>query len=153
MSQRFEIKVTCSNYALAVRGKPYRVIAIDGEKTLFEFAEAILDSFNFDIDHSFGFYDNMKDIYRSQEGYELFSDMGESSDFLGVKKTKIEAVYELKKKLLFFYDYGDSWHFITQCTAIQETAKKEKTKVIKSVGEAPEQYPDWDEEDEYEEDE
>jgi hypothetical protein len=148
MPKRFEIKVICSDYALHDSGKPYRIIAIDGDKTLFEFAEAILEAFDFDNDHAFGFYDNMKDIYRSQEGYELFTDMGESSGFRGVKKPKIEAVYELKKKLLFFYDYGDSWHFITQCTAIQETAKKEKAKVIKSVGEAPEQYPDWDDEDE-----
>jgi len=112
-------------------------------------AKVILDSFNFDFDHAFGFYDSMKDIYRSVEAYELFTDMGESSGFPGVKKTKIQDVYELKKKMLFFFDYGDSWRFITQCTAIKKTAKKEKAKVIKSAGEAPEQYPDWD--DDYDE--
>jgi hypothetical protein len=149
MPQRFEIKVICSDYALHVRGKSYRVIAIDGDKTMYDLAEAILESFDFDNDHAFGFYDSMKDIYRSVEAYELFTDMGESYGFQGVKKTKIQNVYELKKKMLFFYDYGDSWRFITECTAIKQTGEKDITEVIKSMGEAPEQYPDWEDEEGY----
>lgn len=101
------------------------------------------------MDHMFGFYDNLKNTYQSQEGYELFADEGEPMKFPGVERAKIENVYNIpKKRMLFFYDYGDSWRFITQLVDVQETeSKNTKQKVIKSVGEAPEQYPDWDEED------
>ena len=148
MANLLQIKVTLSNHALQVRGFPYRLIEIDGNKSLYNFAEAILESFDFDMDHSFGFYDNMKNTYQSMEGYELFADYGEIDKFPGVKKIKVKNVYNiLKKKMLFFFDYGDSWHFITQLVSIKETnVKPIKSNVIKSVGDAPEQYPDWDEE-------
>ncbi len=147
MADIYHIKMTLSDYYLRVRGKPYRIIAIEGNKSLYQLAEVITDSFDFDIDHCFGFYDNMKDIYRSWEGYELFADIGEGDRFPGVKKTKIKNVYnEIKKKMLFFFDYGDSWRFITQLIDIQESKKKSmKPQVVNSVGNAPEQYPEWDE--------
>ena len=146
MADIYQIKVTLSDYYLRVRGFPYRIIAIDGNSSLYQFADAILDSFDFDFDHCFGFYDNMKDTYRSSEGYELFADIGEADKFPGVKKTKVKNVYnEIKKKMLFFFDYGDSWQFITQLVEIKES-KDKKSRVIKSVGNAPEQYPDWEDE-------
>lgn len=149
MTEIFQIKATVTNSALKVRGFSYRIIAIDGKANLYKLAEAILDSFDFDIDHAFGFYDNLKDIYRSGEGYEFFADMGEGDRFPGVKKTKVEDVYILLgKKMLFFFDYGDSWRFITQLQTTQESTEiKVKPKVIESVGKAPEQYPDWDDDD------
>ena len=39
---------------------PYRIVAIPGEFTLYELAESITDAFDFDFDHAFGFYDNIK---------------------------------------------------------------------------------------------
>jgi len=148
MTTSYQIKVTLSNYALQVRGLPYRIISLDGNKSLYNLAESILESFDFEMDHSFGFYDNMKDTYVSKEGYELFTDIALGEDFPGVKKTKVKDVYNtLKKKMLFFFDYGDSWHFITQVISVKESKDAEfKTEVIKSVGEAPEQYTDWDDE-------
>ena len=144
----YQIKVTLSDFSLRVRGCPYRVIAIDGSDSLYKLAEAILNSFDFDMDHCFGFYDNMKDIYRSWEGYELFADTGDSGRFPGVKGILVGEVYnQPKKKMLFFFDYGDSWRFITQLIDVQESQnKKIKPQVTKSVGRSPEQYPDWDEE-------
>ncbi len=144
----YHIKVILTDYSLKVRGYPYRVIAIDGNNNLYKLAEAILDAFDFDMDHCFGFYDNMKDIYHSREGYELFADVGDTDNFPGVKETLISEVYnQIKKKMLFFFDYGDSWRFITELADVQESSEKNtKTKVIKSVGKAPEQYPEWDDE-------
>ena len=142
----YHIKVTSTNFALQVRGFPYRVITIDGDYSLYQLAEAILEAFDFDMDHAFGFYDNLKETHRSWEGYELFADVGEGDCFGGVKTAIIEDVYnELKKKMLFFFDYGDSWRFITQLIDVKTVdTKKRKPQVIKSFGIAPEQYPDWD---------
>ena len=146
----FLIKVIISDWWGHVRGMPYRTLAIPEGFSLYELAEAIVDSIDFDFDHCFGFYDNIKKWIDSKEGYELFPDLGDESNFPGVKKTPINIAFnEIKKKMLFFYDYGDQWHFIVQLKGI-ESPKKGVTYpfVVESVGEAPPQYGEWDEEDE-----
>ena len=95
----FEMKVIQSDWENRVRGKPYRIIEIPDNLTLYDFAEAITESFDFDFDHCFGFYDDLKNCYNSEKGYELFKDIGEESEHKGVKKTKMKDVFkELKAK-------------------------------------------------------
>ena len=145
------IKAILSDWYGHVRGMPYRTLAVPEEFTLYSLAEAIVDSFNFDFDHAFGFYDNIKRWTVSDEGYELFADIGEESEFNGVKRTKVNKVFnEINKKMLFLFDYGDEWHFIIELKRLE--ASKEDAKyplVVESVGEAPPQYGEMDEEDEF----
>lgn len=144
----YHIKATLSDYHLKVRGYTYRVIAIDGDNSLYKLAEVILNSFNFDMDHCLGFYDNLKNIYNSNEGYELFADIHGSDGFMGVKETKIKDVYNQQaKKMLFLYDFGDNWRFITQLIDVRESENiKTKPHIIKSVGNSPEQYSEREDE-------
>ncbi len=124
--------------------KIYRVVEINGDKSLYSFAELITEVFNFDFDHAFGFYNNIKNTYDSDESYELFVDMGEggsNNKTKGVKKTKIRDVFEPKKKMLFHFDYGDDWMFLVECLEISDPVLSAKyPKLTKTVGEAPEQY-------------
>src|SRR3989337_4432311 len=84
---------------------PYRVLAIPEGLTLYRLAEAIIDSFDFALDHAFGFYNNIKRWTDSDEGYELFADIGEESRFKGVEKTKVNKVFDkIGKKMLFPFD-------------------------------------------------
>ena len=53
------IKTTLSDRYGKVRGQPLRVLAIPEYFTLYSLAETIVDSFGFDFDHPFGFYDNI----------------------------------------------------------------------------------------------
>ena len=142
------IKVTLSDWYGHVRGMPYRILAVPEGFTLYDLAEAIVDSFNFDFDHAFGFYNNIKRWVESTEGYELFADIGEESKFKGVKRTKVNKVFDkIKKKMLFLFDYGDEWHFIVELKGIE--SPKENVKyplIVKSVGEAPPQYGEMEEE-------
>ena len=82
----FHIKAICS-FDGKTKGRPYRTIAIQGNKTLYKLAETIIKSFDFYFDHCFGFYDNLTNPLKANEGYELFQDIGEDSNFPGVKKT------------------------------------------------------------------
>ncbi|MFH0975257.1 MAG: hypothetical protein V1874_05680 [Spirochaetota bacterium] len=143
----FHLKVTIE-WAGKTRGNPYRTIAIPQNASLYNLAEAIIDSFDFDFDHAFGFYNNLKDWYRSIVGYELFTDIGEGSKFPGVKKTRLLKVFtELKTKMLFMFDYGDEWCFIVQLVKITDFDKNIKYPVITdSFGDAPPQY-DYNDED------
>jgi hypothetical protein len=74
----------------------------------------------------------------------------EESEARGVKGVPItEAFPKLGKKMLFLFDYGDEWRFIIELKAIQPAEPRARyPKVVESVGEAPEQYPEWDEEEE-----
>ncbi|MCR4430993.1 MAG: plasmid pRiA4b ORF-3 family protein [Tepidanaerobacteraceae bacterium] len=141
------LKVTASDWEGRVRGMPYRVIAIPEKMSLYDLAEIIIESFGFDFDHAFGFYSNIKRWPRSDEGYELFTDIGEGEQFPGVKKVKVGKVFnQAKKKMLFLFDYGDEWHFITQLMRTEEPKENEKyPAVLESYGEI-EQYGYYDEE-------
>jgi hypothetical protein len=149
----FIFKIIQSNLYGMVRGFPYRVLAIPGEFTLYQFAEAINVHFGFAFDHPFGFYDNLTQYYASEEGYELFADMPEmqweenDSQFGGVKKTRVNHVFtHLKKKMLFLFDYGDEWHFRVELTTIEPAQRRKPYPAcIKSVGKARSQYDEPDE--------
>src|SRR6476469_5238432 len=103
----------------------YRDIEVDGSRSLYKLAEAIVSSFDFDFDHAFGFYTGLTDatMMEKRPRYELFADMGEAdSGVLGVKKTKIaQAFRAVGHTMLFLFDYGDEWLFRVR---FQETAKK-----------------------------
>ncbi len=147
----FTFKVIQSNDTGNVRGRPYRVLAVPENSTLYQFADAILASFEFDMDHAFGFYDNLTCWSHSKEGYELFSDDDRDplSEFSGVKKTKVKDVFTtIKKKMLFLFDYGDKWHFRVEFIGVEPVGEhKTHAKVVKSVGEALPQYGNQDEDD------
>ncbi|MDO3409466.1 calcium-binding protein [Saccharibacillus sp. CPCC 101409] len=146
-------KVTCSDWNGAVRGRPYRKLAIDGKASLESLAINILYAFDFDMDHMFGFYDNLKNWTRSTEGYESMADYGDGDGFPGTQSAKVAKVFHTpKQKMLMLFDYGDEWRFIVQFLG-DETLPAGITApaVLESVGEAPEQYPDWEDEDDYEE--
>lgn len=141
------IKATLSDWYGKVRGQPFRVLAVPGNFTLYSLAEAIVDSFGFHFDHAFGFYDNIKKWPNSNEGYELFADIGEGSKFKGVKITRVHKVFDkLGKKMLFLFDYGDEWHFIVELKGIELPKEGEKYPlVVESVGGVPLQYGEADE--------
>lgn len=62
----FIMKVTLDS-----KERPYRVLAIPKNLTLYNLGLEILKSFDFDFDHLFGFYDNLRDWTKSKERYEL----------------------------------------------------------------------------------
>ena len=137
------LKAIQSDRNLRVRGYPYRVLTVPGNLTLYALAEAILTSFDFYFDHAFGFYEPRRDYFSSREGYELFRDMGEESMFKSVKRTKTGKVFnEHKKKMLFYFDYGDSWYFIVQLVETSEAQGGEVLPaVVRTEGKALPQYP------------
>ncbi len=134
-------------FKISADNKTFRNIEIKGEKSLYDLAEFIIKSFDFDMDHAFGFYNNIQDLYSSDEIYELFADMKHcepSGKAQGVKKTKIHSVFEVKKKMGFLFDYGDAWIFLVECKGISEPVEKTKyPRIIERVGKSPEQYPDY----------
>ena len=123
-----------------------RKIQIAGTKSLYNFARVITRAFEFEFDHCFGFYDNLRKYHDSKRSYELFVDIGEapsSSTVKGVKKTKIDRVFKnIGEKMLFLFDYGDGWYFTVELKEIKQAEKWDlKPVVLESIGKAPLQYP------------
>ena len=133
----------------SLRPKLYRDIEIDSGKSLYDLAEGIVGAFDFDLDHAFGFYSKLTGHYfDSPSKYELVADLEGESDAKSVKRTKVaQAFPDVGSKMLFLFDYGDQWEFKVEVIGLGEKVPKARyPKVIKSVGTAPPQYPDPDEE-------
>lgn len=122
----------------------YRHIQIAGESTLFDLHGAILDAFAFDDDHAHAFFmDNVKwghgdcyyaegvdEGYRTTDAYQL--------NQVGLCKGK---------QFKYVFDFGDEWVF--QCKVLRVVdGGTSAPVVVKSKGEAPDQYgseeEDWD---------
>lgn len=129
---------------VSLKQKIYREIEISGDASLYKLAEAINQVFGFDFDHCFGFYDNLKDPYKSKEMYELFTDMGEdpTKGAKGVKQSRVAQAFEKEgKKMVFLFDYGDGWLFeITRLPGRDIDTPKAFWKMLNSAGHAPQQY-------------
>ena len=121
-------------------------LSISGNSSLYELAMLINDAVGFDFDHPFEFCDNLDDPYRSKERYSLFADMGEGEGEPGVEDTPVEQVFKPGKKMVFYFDYGDEWMFLVECTDVKDTkAKRPFKKTLATRGTPPEQYPECDE--------
>ncbi len=122
-------------------------VAISGTHSLYALAELLIKAVKFDFDHAFGFYDNLKNPYRSKEKYTLFADMGEAeNDEPGVKATLIQDVFTPRKQFCFLFDYGDDWMFKIKCDSVEPASTTRKiSKVLTRTGTPPEQYPDCEE--------
>lgn len=129
-----------------------RQVAVSGNKNLLHLAQVILNAFDFDCDHCFGFYGNIhKHPGREQtEIYEAFvdADVEPTNDLAkSVERTKIAVVFkDIGKKMLFMFDYGQDWRFIVELKEIQEGLSEKLPRVLNSIGVAPPQYPPLEEE-------
>ena len=110
--------------------------------TLYDLAEAILDSFGFANDHLHAFFlDN--DSWSDGNSYYLEPDRGQRDS---TKYSLEKAGFQKDLKFVFLFDFGDEWEF--KCKVLKELDEATKdTEILRSVGEAPEQYPDYDDED------
>ncbi|MBP6739152.1 MAG: hypothetical protein KA146_04140 [Leptospiraceae bacterium] len=143
----FIFKVILSEGLMAkYEEETYRILSIPNSYTLSKFAEAILDSFDFELDHMYGFYDNLKNWARSNESYIMEEDEDSMNSTGFVTQVTVEEAFDvLEKKLLFVFDFGDEWKFIVELIKQETPSGKVKLSatVIETVGEAPPQYPDF----------
>jgi hypothetical protein len=137
-------------FRASLKPRLYRAIEIAPTSSLYQLAQAIIRSFDFDFDHPFGFYGNLKgNIYKSPVRYELFVDMGEDDgEARSVRRTRVtEAFTSNRTKMRLLFDYGDHWEFLVEL--VERKPKEPQAKlprVLTSVGKAPPQYPDPDDE-------
>ena len=123
----------------------YRHIQISKEASLYMLHKAIINAFDFDDDHGHVFF--MDNHYWSK-GEPYFSDKIEPGA-ITTKHCKLNTLgLEKGRQFKYLFDLGAEWRF--QCKVLRENDDHVDIPfVVRSVGEAPEQYPDveaWDEE-------
>ena len=120
----------------------YRHIQISKSATLHRLHKAIISAFDFEDDHAHAFF--MDNHYWS--GYAAFFSMKMHGDERLTKSYKLEKLNLSKgDQFKYVFDFGDEWRF--QCKVLRELDEQlDVPRVIRSVGESPEQYPEWDEE-------
>ena len=115
----------------------YRHIKIPCSHTLEDLHSAILNAFGFDDDHLHAFF--MDNRMWSENGY--FSRYSEDEEFYSSDYTIAQTLAE-KQQFKYVFDFGDSREFSCRVLRIiDETC--DHAEVIRSVGEAPAQYPDY----------
>jgi Plasmid pRiA4b ORF-3-like protein len=136
--------------ALEGRRSIWREIEIETSGSLYKLAEAIIAAFGFDFDHAFGFYSGLTPakMMHQHPKYELFVDMGSAEPgAISVKRTSVARAFPaIGHTMILLFDYGDGWHFrVSLKEARTKLAKVRYPRVVAARGEAPAQYPDWDE--------
>ena len=132
--------VIAASYVLSVAlgSQCTRTLKVSADHLLEDLAEAILDAFDFDCDHLYHFQ------YLSPLGADRM--IGHPAvDFCDafVTETRLRQLEPVPgMKITFVFDYGDNWEF----DIVVMHGSKESTsdiQVIERKGEAPEQYPEY----------
>ena len=120
----------------------YRHIQISSDSTLLELHMAIQSAFEFYDDHAHAFFMDNK-VWSEQDCYYM---EGIEDYYRTTNKYRLSHAGLCDgKQFKYLFDFGDEWVF--QCKVLKTIeGRTDKPIVIKSKGEAPSQYGDWDDE-------
>ncbi|MGB3492059.1 MAG: hypothetical protein WBA57_04985 [Elainellaceae cyanobacterium] len=124
-------------------GKSWRRLSISSESTLAQLSSLILESVDFDSDHldMFSYKNAMGRTVEINHPYNNWNG-GPYTDEVNVGDLPLEP----GMTMTYLFDFGDNWEFDVLCEEFQEGKPKGKSgKILEKHGKAPEQYPNWDE--------
>lgn len=116
----------------------YRHIQISASATLGKLHRVILSAFGFSDDHQHAFFMNNR-LWEPFDAY--FSTPFDEGTMLTSQKKLKQLKLEKGDKFKYLFDFGDEWVF--QCKVLRELdIPTDIPGVIRSVGAAPQQYPE-----------
>lgn len=118
----------------------YRIITIDGNKTLDNLSDEILSAFDFSNDHLYMFSLNRK-MHDPEGYYHPYAKAGKQADKISINTLNLKV----RNKFLFLYDFGDEWLFNITVNKIEQSDIISMTYVKEQKGEII-QYPVWEDE-------
>lgn len=120
----------------------YRHIQVSVNETLETLADIILWAFDFLNDHAHAFFMDNK-AWSDTDCYYM-AEVDEDEEYRHTCDYKLHQLNLQKSdKFLFIFDFGDDWHFQCKVLRVIDEDTKE-AEILRSVGEPPEQYPDFD---------
>lgn len=125
----------------------WRKIKVSFSHSLDDLHLAIQEAFDFDNDHLYAFFMDGK-RYSRNAYHSPDCDEGPFADEAIIGELGLYT----GQKILYYFDYGDSWQFNVRLLKINEDELLPKgPEIIETKGEAPEQYESYDDFDEDEE--
>jgi hypothetical protein len=134
-----------------------RRIGVRSDQTLVDLHYALQEAFEWDDDHLYAFWPG-EEFWR-RKGTEYVHPFSLEHDPLAPyfegsaprKKTADTRLDRLRlrkgQKLAYLFDFGDEWRVRLTLRDIRADDGEPHPRVLESVGEAPPQYPDYDEAD------
>lgn len=125
-------------------GKVWRRLALRAGDTVDDLVSWILKSVDFDSDHLYELRcpDRFGRTMRIMHPY--MEEEGEGPSGAEVRLGELPVTPGQSMTLV--YDFGDNWQFDVKLESIEKPGAKIKTpRIVESHGNAPEQYPSWDE--------
>jgi hypothetical protein len=142
----FRIRILGGFYAPPGARWIWRELELTANQTLADLGDAIPLAFGFDDPHLWSFFLSGKPWDRNSE-YALladdpFGDPKQAAHDLPVSKAPAD------KEFLFLFDYGDEWHFGVKLvgTGQQTRPGARYPRLVATDGQAPQQYPEIDDE-------
>jgi hypothetical protein len=131
-------------FKVSLDKKTWRTIAISSNDVLDDLHDAIQKAFKFDNDHLYEFsFRNRFGI--TQRVSHPMCEEEFSTDEFEIKNLPLR----IGEKMEYVFDFGDHWQFTIELEKIEPPNPKfKKAKILESHGKAPEQYPDWEDDDE-----
>lgn len=114
----------------------WRKIELSHKHTLLDLHDAIQSAFGFDDDHLYSFFMDAKRYSRNV--FESPNcENGPYVDELSIGELELHE----GQRILYLFDYGDSWEFNVVLEKIDSSRKLPRTpKIVEKKGKAPEQY-------------
>lgn len=119
----------------------WRRIAIPGALPLEELADTIIGAFEFTSDHLYQF------SYRNRFGVETHANHPYMDEGPWASEVRVGDVpLQEGQSMTYLYDFGDQWEFEVALEGVEPPDPTMKAPAIREArGQAPEQYPSWDE--------
>jgi hypothetical protein len=145
----------------------WRKIEVLGNHTLDDLHMAIQEAYSFDADHLYSYF--MSGKAWDSSDYEYYHPLAAPQTpidkrmrtmmakirgtypekRLAATKVRIQSLnLEPKQKFLYLFDYGDEWQFEVEFIKMGILENTSYPRIIDSRGESPEQYMDYDDEEE-----
>ena len=125
----------------------YRHIRISSGERLDALHELIIEAFGFIDDHAHAFF---MDNRRWSDADSYYVEFIEDADRYTCNYVLSDVGMRIGAPFKYIFDFGEEWVFQLKLLRILEE-KTDTPQIIRSVGDAPSQYPDYD--DEYDDDE
>jgi hypothetical protein len=156
----FRVRILGGGYAPPEAREVWREIEVAANQTLADLGEAIPLAFGFDDPHLWSFFLSGKAWDQESEWtLDLDLDLGGGDGGRPASEILIRDVpypgKTGKQEFLFLFDYGDEWHFGVKLRGTRAAVEPGVAypRVAASHGEAPPQYPDFDDEEEWDDEE
>ena len=137
--------VECYRLRVSLDKGIWRDIEILDSQTLDDLHLAIQKAYNWANDHLYAFYMSGKP-YDSLT--EIMCDWNEDAEPPTTSQVRLwELGLRPRQRFLYLFDFGDEWHHdIRFLKRVEQVEGAQYPRVVAEHGEAPPQYPDWDDE-------